>query len=720
MPTKAKAKAIKARHHLRSSPKKISARSAIAADVEDEAPGGSVEAELDWDDEVSNHESDDGFEEGGHSKAAPQQGPSQPNKGAASKPADKESESDWTVKTSKKSSREGKLQRAPPVQGVATRAPAPQAAPRAEHSLLKPVLEYNVITGYRDQGSEALKERLQAREEEVEEITRQGLKATWDQGTFLAEWIVVTGFHSSHLQRPGAAQHILGVVRSQGYLPDEARLKADLATNQGAWTGPDGNVDVFVHLQAPIRVGAKAYGEGEVRPFMIRFQHELVWKLEQGRERMEISTFYISACRAPRSLKMVQMLSADCMTLRGGLQVRTSEVQFHNWATTYAILLENGINPDHVLVWISSVHAKSVAPRTGRIENTFEVIIRVVWISTSPGTDIHAGEARLLKDKGIATFAAGGLHLTAYATPELLVQNRAHAQQYSSCPVVTQVAGLPEGISGGTILQYLALDSDNAPFLDRIKTVVVSTGKSTHPVAYFLWEDKPDPGLKWDWLWQSFRAVKKRVEPWDAHLKLRHIVLAAQRQRLKRQMPNQHPDSKRTQRGPPALETVPGTQAGKWLHAAHKGAAQNRPTPPHPPRQGPPVTKGATQGRAPPRPAPEMEERGAPAPTTPPPLALDAVALKILVDTVVTVVMEKIERPLMLLTEKLERILEALSTKETQSRAKSPGRQALASSILQALQVDPSETARTISCTTVGEVVTKIGSSGPNGKSGIT
>lgn len=61
--------------------------------------------------------------------------------------------------------------------------------------------------------------------------------------------------------------------------------------------GPDSNVDVFVHLQAPMLVGAKAYGEDQILPFMIRFQHEIVLKTEEGRGRMAmVSNWYI--CQA--------------------------------------------------------------------------------------------------------------------------------------------------------------------------------------------------------------------------------------------------------------------------------------------------------------------------------------------------------------------------------------------------------------------------------------
>lgn len=158
MLTKAKAKAIKAQCTLRSSPKKMSTRSATMADTEDEAPGTSDEVKLESDNEASNHESNDRYLHGDHSMAAPSNSPVQTNKAAKSTTADTAQQLDWTVKKSK-ISREGK----PPV---------PQAAPRVEHSLLKLVLDFD----YRDQGSKALKERQQARVKEVKEVIHQGLK----------------------------------------------------------------------------------------------------------------------------------------------------------------------------------------------------------------------------------------------------------------------------------------------------------------------------------------------------------------------------------------------------------------------------------------------------------------------------------------------------------------------------------------------------------------
>lgn len=113
----------------------------------------------------------------------------------------------------------------------------------------------------------------------------------------------------------------------------------------------------------------------------------------------------------------------------------------------------------------------------------------------------------------------------------------------------------------------MSLDTENAPFLDCITTVVVSTGKCTHPVAYssFGRTKQPDDA--------DFPCSE------EAHLNLCYIVLVAQYQTLKRQMPHQRPVNSRPQRGPPAfLETAHGTQTGKWLTAVQKPLTSSRPT----------------------------------------------------------------------------------------------------------------------------------------------
>lgn len=450
--------------------------------------------------------------------------------------------------------------------------------PRVHVDPMLPGLLHYDVQQYRTGGKETVDAKLVGCSEGQRAMVEQfGTMAGMEEGVFQATHVVVTGGHSDHLLRPQFAANIANAVRAAGLEPDQARLSLAVGNRQGYIRGRDGHIDVIVPLtQSAWFGGDGCTGAQRVYPFMQRVLHkDHVRVSKEGSDTHEERVYWVQGLRASSSLQVIPALCTDCAVFRGVVQNRSAGWQFRNWTAVHMVLLQHGINPDHVLVYVTSDLCISVDPRTGRRETSFEVIVRVKWLTAMPRNLIKIGAWNLLKGKRQASFAAGGLSLIGYPSLEALAAGRPYALSCLHVPLVTEVCGLMDGISGATIMRLLALDAENHEALQSVRAVVVVRGsRSTRSTAYLFWADLPDPSLNWRDVWEASPLMYLREEPLEALRMLRHVIMRSKLQsylkdddhlRMGKRM-------KPIAVNPRVPEPMENDQPPSWVAAAKRGA----------------------------------------------------------------------------------------------------------------------------------------------------